>query len=115
MKLTLGKKLGLGFGIILALMVTSAGLGYFKLRTIESLQGRLFATRIPTSMAAIELQRDLKNLRTDFNQMAQQILTAPDQPASPSGANPPTKDSKPISTAPASDNDITDPGAPPTS
>lgn len=68
---------------------------------------------IPREVA--ELQRDLKNLRTDFNQMAQQILTAPDQPASPSGTNPPTKDSKPISTAPTSDNDIIDPGAPPTS
>lgn len=68
---------------------------------------------IPREVA--ELQRDLKNLRTDFNQMAQQILLPPDQPTSPSGANPSNQDSKPISTAPASDNDIIDLGAPPTS
>lgn len=80
-----------------------------KLMTTES------GEKISIPREVAELQRDLKNLRTDFNQMAQQILSAPDQTASPSGANPSTQDSKPNSTAPASDNDSIDPGAPPTS
>ena len=38
MKLTLGKKLGLGFGVILALMVLSATMSYLKSSDIKQTQ-----------------------------------------------------------------------------
>ena len=36
MRLTLGRKLGLSFGVILGLMVLSAVLSYFKLENIKA-------------------------------------------------------------------------------
>jgi len=57
MKLTLGKKLGLGFGVILVLMVTSAGLSYRKLGEIRDIEHRILDVRVPT----IEALKDLQN------------------------------------------------------
>jgi methyl-accepting chemotaxis protein len=59
MKLTLGKKLGLGFGVILALMVLSAVLTYVKASAIKETQDRATAMRMPTIKALTDLQRDL--------------------------------------------------------
>ncbi len=59
MKLTLGKKLGLGFGVILALMVLSAVMSYVKLADVKQDQDAAFERRVPTLVAATELQRDL--------------------------------------------------------
>ncbi len=61
MKLTLGKKLGLGFGVILALMVVSGVLTYMKGNTIKERQEHAMEVRVPTVTA-------LKDLRGDLNQ-----------------------------------------------
>ena len=42
MKLTLGKKLGFGFGVILALMVFSATMSYVKSTSIKASQDVTF-------------------------------------------------------------------------
>jgi len=55
MKLTLGKKLGLGFGVILVLMVVSAGLSYRKLAEIRYTEHQILEVRVPT----IEALKDL--------------------------------------------------------
>jgi len=59
MKLTLGKKLGLGFGVILALMVVSATMTYLKSADITRTQDAILTVRVPSLNAARELQRDL--------------------------------------------------------
>jgi len=59
MKLTLGKKLGLGFGVILVLMVFSAVLSWFKLADVRQTQELAFGMRFPSLETARKLQRDL--------------------------------------------------------
>ncbi len=59
MKLTLGKKLGLGFGVILALMVLSAVLTYSKASAIKETQTTITSMRTPTVDACKDLQREL--------------------------------------------------------
>lgn len=67
MKLTLGKKLGLGFGAILTLMVFNAATSYMKSSDIRRNDDLTFEVRIPEIKAAKALQRDLnqvQNIRT---------------------------------------------------
>ncbi len=59
MKLTLGKKLGMGFGAILALMVLSTLLSYWRVRKVQELQTTLLSVRVPTLDGVRELQRDM--------------------------------------------------------
>ncbi len=59
MKLTLGKKLGLGFGVILVLMMFSALLSYMKISAIKQTQDVTMAVRVPTIEAVKDLARDL--------------------------------------------------------
>ncbi len=59
MKLTLGKKLGIGFGCILALMVLNGTILYFKTSAIKQSQDFSFNVRVPGISACKELQRDL--------------------------------------------------------
>ena len=59
MKLTLGKKLGLGFGVILVLMVVSTVFSYVKLADIKESQDNVFSLRFPSVETARKLQRDL--------------------------------------------------------
>src|SRR5882672_4407575 len=59
MKLTLGKKLGLGFGVILALMVFSAVLTYLQAASIKVDQDLAMAVRMPSLETCRNLQRDL--------------------------------------------------------
>ena len=59
MKLTLGKKLGIGFGVVLALMVLSAILTYVKASAIKETQKLITSVRVPTIKACTDLQRDL--------------------------------------------------------
>jgi methyl-accepting chemotaxis protein len=68
MKLTLGKKLGLGFGVILALMVLSAVLTYMKASAIKEAQNLSTTVRIPTIGAAKDLQRDLRQTQSKGRQ-----------------------------------------------
>ena len=59
MKLTLGKKLGLGFGAILTLMVVSTFLSYLRVNEADRIQTVLLSNRVPTLDAVRQLQRDL--------------------------------------------------------
>jgi len=81
MKLTLGKKLGLGFGVILALMVFSATMSYVKSADIRQNEDRAFDIRFPSVEAARRLQRDLNQTQ---NKSRQTILA---------GAEPSRRDS----------------------
>ncbi|HXZ11183.1 MAG TPA: methyl-accepting chemotaxis protein [Candidatus Sulfotelmatobacter sp.] len=56
MKLTVGTKLGLGFGAILVLMSISTGLSYIKLNVIQANQDTTLKVRVPTMEAAREAQ-----------------------------------------------------------
>jgi methyl-accepting chemotaxis protein len=59
MKLTLGKKLGLGFACVLALTVLSAVLTNVKAGAIKEAQDRAMAVSVPTIRACTDLQKDL--------------------------------------------------------
>jgi methyl-accepting chemotaxis protein len=59
MRLTIGKKLGLAFGSLLALLVASSGLAYLKARDIQGIETKMTETRVPTVSAVFEMQRDL--------------------------------------------------------
>ncbi|MGO9085794.1 MAG: methyl-accepting chemotaxis protein [Terriglobales bacterium] len=77
MRFTLGRKLGLGFGVILALMVLSAGLTYTKASVIKETQDRLSTTRVPTMKACTDLQRDLNQTQSK----GRHVVLAASQPA----------------------------------
>ena len=64
MKITLGKKLGLSFGVILALMVLSAVLTYQEETSIKETQDRAMNSIFPSVRAATELQRDLNQTQS---------------------------------------------------
>ena len=68
MKLTLGKKLGLGFGVILALMVLSAVLTYSKASAIKETQTTITSMRTPTVDACKDLQRELNQTQSEGRQ-----------------------------------------------
>jgi methyl-accepting chemotaxis protein len=68
MKLTLGKKLGLGFGVILALMVLSAVLTYSKASAIKETQTTITSVRTPTVDACKDLQRELNQTQSEGRQ-----------------------------------------------
>jgi hypothetical protein len=59
MKLTLGRRLALGFGAILGLMVLSAAMNYVKSSNIRKSQDAAVNLRFPALETARELQRDL--------------------------------------------------------
>jgi len=59
MKLTLGKKLSLGFACVLALTVLSAVLTNVKASAIKEAQDRAMAVIVPTIRACTDLQKDL--------------------------------------------------------
>jgi len=62
MKLTLGRKLGLGFGVILALMVLSTVMTYWKVADIKQSQDGVFSLSFPSVETARKLQRDLNQV-----------------------------------------------------
>jgi len=68
MKLTLGRKLGLGFGIVLALMVLSTILTYVKASAIKETQELITGVRVPTIKACTALQRDLNQSQSKGRQ-----------------------------------------------
>ncbi len=68
MKLTLGKKLGLGFGVILALMVLSTAMTYWKVADIKQSQDNVFSLSFPSAETAGKLQRDLNQVRSKGRQ-----------------------------------------------
>ena len=50
MKITLGKKLGLGFACVLALMIVSAVLAYVRARVVQQNEDHTLLVRVPASM-----------------------------------------------------------------
>lgn len=50
MRMTLGKKLGLGFGVVLALMIFTAVLGCFKISVAQQYDSRILTVRYPTQL-----------------------------------------------------------------
>ena len=69
MKLTVGKKLGLGFGIILAFTVLSAVLTYVKAVEIREAQSCVMTLRVPTISALKDLQRDVTQTQSKGRQV----------------------------------------------
>ena len=59
MKLTLGRKLGLGFGVVLSLMIFSAVMTYLRSVEIRRVEDTTVELRFPAIEIARELQRDL--------------------------------------------------------
>ncbi|HTW57768.1 MAG TPA: methyl-accepting chemotaxis protein, partial [Terriglobales bacterium] len=68
MRLTLGKKLGLGFAGILTLMVLSAALAYTKARSVQQTQAHTMEVRVPTINAITDLQRELNQTQSKGRQ-----------------------------------------------
>jgi methyl-accepting chemotaxis protein len=68
MRLTVGKKLGLGFGMILALMVISATTTYLESANIRESQNATFDVRFPSFEAAADLERDLSQTQNKGRQ-----------------------------------------------
>ncbi len=75
MKLTLGKKLGLGFGCILALMVLSSVLAYMRASAIKASEDHAFNVRVPGISSCKDLQRDMGQT---VNKTRQAILAGAD-------------------------------------
>ena len=69
MKLTLGRKLGLAFGAILGLMVTSALLTYSKATQIKNNEAFTMNLRVPSVQFATRLQRDLNQVQSKGRQV----------------------------------------------
>jgi len=67
MKLTIGRKLGLGFATVLAVMLISSGLAYMKSREIRDL-GVFVEMRTSTMKALSGLQRDLNQTQSKGRQ-----------------------------------------------
>ncbi len=64
MKLTLGKKLGLGFGLILTVTLVNSGVSYSKSATIRKSQQQTMEVQFPSLLAATRLQRDLNQTQS---------------------------------------------------
>ena len=69
MKLTTGRKVGLGFGIVLALMILSGVLTHFKASAVQETQERTMQVRVPTFNALTSLQRELNQTQSKGRQV----------------------------------------------
>ncbi len=69
MRLTLGKKLGFGFGGILTLMVFSSAMTYVKTSEVKKSQDIAFEQRYPTLETCRRLQRDLNQAQNKGRQV----------------------------------------------
>jgi len=69
MKFTLGRKLALGFGAILALMLFSSAMTYVKSSDIRKLQDAALDLRVPSLETAKTLQRDLNQTQNKGRQV----------------------------------------------
>ena len=68
MKFTIGKKLGLGFATILAVMIISSGLAYRKSREIQEI-GVSVERRAATEKELTSLQRELNQTQSKGRQV----------------------------------------------
>jgi methyl-accepting chemotaxis protein len=77
MRLTLGRKLGLSFGVILALMIVSAAMSYTRVQEVQAVEGTLIGVRVPELDACRQIQSDLNY----SGSKARQFILAGTQPA----------------------------------
>jgi methyl-accepting chemotaxis protein len=69
MTFTIGKKLALGFGVVLLLMLLSTAFAYMKAKKIQDEQTSMVTVRMPTVIAIKELQRDLNQVQSKGRQV----------------------------------------------
>lgn len=69
MRLTLGRKLGLGFGVILGLIVVDTSLTYLQANAIKMHQDRAMAVSMPTLETCRTLQSDLNQTQSKGRQV----------------------------------------------
>jgi len=69
MRLTLGRKLGLGFGVILGLIVVDTTLTYLQAKAIKIHQDRAMGVSMPTLEACRNLQKDLNQTQSKGRQV----------------------------------------------
>jgi methyl-accepting chemotaxis protein len=77
MKLTIGKKLGLGFASLLFLMTASAGLAYLRLSDIRETEVSMVDLRVPTYLVDLTMQRDMNRAQSK----GREVLLLGAQPA----------------------------------
>lgn len=77
MRFTLGKKLGLSFGVILSLMAASTVLSFVQLGNLKDGQDRVMAVRVPTIAALKDWMRDLNQAQSN----GRQVVLAAGEPA----------------------------------
>src|SRR6202140_4525969 len=68
MRLTLGRKLGLGFGVILGLIVVDTTLTYLQANAIKMHQDRAMGVSMPTLETCRNLQKDLNQAQSKGRQ-----------------------------------------------
>ena len=76
MKLNIAKKLGLGFGTLLGLMVISSGLAFLRSRAIRANETKMIDVRFPTIAGILGVQRDLNQTQSKGRQA---VLAGTDQ------------------------------------
>ncbi len=69
MRLTLGRKLGLGFGVILGLIVADTTLTYLQANAIKMSQDRAMGVSMPTLETCRNLQKDLNQTQSKGRQV----------------------------------------------
>jgi methyl-accepting chemotaxis protein len=64
MKFTIAKKLGLGFGTLLVLMIAGSGLTYFRLSEIRTTETRLLDVLVQSRRLDVQLQRNVSRTQS---------------------------------------------------
>jgi methyl-accepting chemotaxis protein len=67
-RLTVGRKLGLSFGVILAFMVASTVVTYVQSEQVKRAEDLLLQVRVPTLTASLKLQRDMNQAASKARQ-----------------------------------------------
>ncbi len=61
MRMTIGRKLGTGFGLMIALIALVAVVVFFKVREVNTIQQRVLDLRTPTAMTGIQLRNGINH------------------------------------------------------
>lgn len=66
MRLTIGKRLGTGFGPMIALIALVAIVVFFKVRDVNTIQQRVLSLRVPAAMRGIQLRNGINRSLADL-------------------------------------------------